>query len=253
MFFTQPKDQYIYLFQHVPKCAGTTIIDHIEKKLKSSSLNLEKKYATKCEVWASLVRQKPNVASLASLHGHRVFYGLHKISDRQPRYYTFLRNPVDRLVSLYNYWADSKIRRPIMYRDGQLISFREFIQTEYATNNMIRFLYHAMEGELTPGSRLDMISEHHVMVAKKFLEKCWFIGFVESFEQDFKFINACLGIEYQQQHKRVSKRYFDISQDAEAVDELLKLNQSDVEIFEYAKALRQSQPETGPAWVTYDQ
>ncbi|MGC1310037.1 MAG: sulfotransferase family 2 domain-containing protein [Phormidesmis sp.] len=239
MFLRKPDNQYLYLFQHVPKCAGTTVINHVEDELRHKSLNLEKKYQYKNEVWGGLVRQNIKYDSLLSVHGHRVFYGLHNISEREYRYYTFLRHPVDRVISLYNFWASCENRKNIMFRDGNLISFREFIKTEYASNSILRFLYHAMEGELTPGSQIETCSEHHLNVAKKFLDKCWFVGFVESFEEDFQFVCSNMGINYQRNRKRASGKYFQISQDPAIKELVLEANKFDMRLFEYAKQLRE--------------
>jgi hypothetical protein len=238
MSFRKSSNQPLYLFQHIPKCAGTTIINTIEGQLKHKSVNLEGKYGSKTEVWGHLVRQNLDIDNIVSIHGHRTFYGLHSMTNRKYRYYTFLRNPIDRVISLYNFWADCKAREHIMYRDGNLISFQDFLKTDYVMNNTIRFLYYAMEGERTPGSQIINFSDYHLDVAKRFLDHCWFIGFVENFEEDFNLICSAMGIKSSKIHKRASKKYFQLSQEPAVKEQILEINQLDVKLFEYAKQLR---------------
>ncbi|MBE9012436.1 sulfotransferase family 2 domain-containing protein [Pseudanabaenaceae cyanobacterium LEGE 13415] len=238
MLFQKPKPEFLYLYQHVPKCAGSTIIHHLDQQLKTRALSLERKFQTKHEVWADIVKTQPNLDTLVSIHGHRVFYGLHHLVDREARYYTFLRDPVSRVISLYNFWVDSPARREAMYKEGKLISFREFLDTDFAQNNMIRFLYHAIEGDLTPGNWIESITDHHLSVAKSFLDRCWFIGFVETFAEDFRYLSSNMGITYNPSQENRSKKYFELSQDPTVKDRILETNRFDIELFEYAKELR---------------
>lgn len=252
MFFWRTKPEYIYLYQHVPKCAGTSVLRSL-RQLKKASLILGFKCKTKAEVLERANRElKINPNYLRAIAGHRVYYGLHELSSAPPRYFTFLRHPVKRIISLYNYMVDialdvnhihHKRNVQIMFKDdGKLLSFREwFAPKDFNENNhILRFFYHAMEGDLIPGAKIDTISEYHVERAQEFLHKCWFIGFTETFADDIRFVCSAIGVSSPKKKFNQSKKHFTLEQDPEVESLILEKNILDLQIYEYAKKLRSS-------------
>ena len=134
---------YLYIFIHIPKTGGTTIKENIKANLgkdefislywdeKPSDLRLiseetiKKLYPLKEEILAKIsieLSSKKNIFNskeeakkyITSLSekekekikviiGHHMPYGIHKYFNKKPRYITFLRNPIDRRISEYNY------------------------------------------------------------------------------------------------------------------------------------------------------
>ena len=249
MFFWRTKPEFIYLYQHVPKCAGTSVLRSL-RQLKKASLILGFKCKTKAEVWERAKRElKINPNYLRAIAGHRVYYGLHELSSVPPRYFTFLRHPVKRVISLYNFEVDiamniNHIHHERTYRrmfkdNGELISFREWITTtDFGQNNILRFLYPAMEGNLVPGAKIDTASEYHLERAKEFLHKCWFIGFTETFADDIRFVCSAISVSPPVKKFNQSKKHFSLEQDPEVESIILEKNMLDLQIYEYAKKLR---------------
>ncbi|TKJ17512.1 hypothetical protein CEE44_03175 [Candidatus Woesearchaeota archaeon B3_Woes] len=101
----------LYIFIHVQKCAGTTIRKHIEINLKKDNyllLTIRGKpvFERTKENTENYLRSlnKKQKDKIKIIFGHGAYYNLHKFfPDRKARYITFLRNPVDRTISQYNF------------------------------------------------------------------------------------------------------------------------------------------------------
>jgi hypothetical protein len=92
----------LYCFLHIPKTGGTSFIDVIEQNFKKNH-----------EVFRFPrgVEPKHGWEPVEFIHGHFP-YGFHKIKEcfpgRKIVYFTFLRNPIERLWSHYNFWKISQ-------------------------------------------------------------------------------------------------------------------------------------------------
>ena len=102
------KKKELYIFLHINKCAGTTLREHIRNNLKDDEFLLLYKHEKPIfkkkigKYIKSLTKEKKDKIKI--IFGHRVYYSLHKLfPDREVRYITFLRNPVDRTISHYNF------------------------------------------------------------------------------------------------------------------------------------------------------
>jgi hypothetical protein len=250
MFFWRTKPEFLYLYQHVPKCAGSSVLNSLSR-LGKASLILGFKCKTKTEVLERAKREvKINPNYLRAIAGHRVYYGLHELSSVPPRYFTFLRHPVERVISLYNYMVDialdvnhihHKRNVQIMFKDdGTLLSFREWITPRDLSenNHILKFLYHAMEGDFIPGAKIDVPSEYHIERAQEFLHKCWFIGFTETFADDIGFVCSAIGVSPPKKRLNQSKKHFTLEQDPDIESVILEKNRLDWQLYEYAKKLR---------------
>lgn len=129
------------IFPHIPKTGGTTFVNYVSSKLKSDEvliLDYEKLrigpdsgkiYDYKKVVdkyFLGLTKEEKD--KIKFLTGHAVPYGIHKHFSQSAKYITFLRDPIERTVSLYNYfrglrekekfWAKNKK----LYRDILLVN-----------------------------------------------------------------------------------------------------------------------------------
>jgi hypothetical protein len=225
----------VYLFLHIAKNGGITVSRYLRQSYGRQALHVRSKSGSKEDIWAGIVRARPDTRRLRAVHGHRVFYGLHAIVDREARYFTFLRDPVSRTVSLYNFGVDSGL----VPRDatGEPVSFERFLEEPAASNGMLRFLYYAMETGHTPGYDLPDPTPHHVTVAKRFLDACWFLGFVEDFDRDLDHVARAVGPSVVHRHANRSVPYLGGELDPGLRREVLRINEYDTELYEYAREL----------------
>ena len=138
-------------------------------------------------------------------------------------------------MSLYNFG----VNRGLVPRDtsGEPVSLGRFLETPPARNGMLRFLYHAMETEFTPGYDLPDPTPGHVEVAKQFLDACWYLGFVEAFDRDLDHVARAVGAPVVDRHANRSVPHLRGELDPGLRREILRLNEYDTELYEYAREL----------------
>ena len=88
---------------HLPKCGGTTfntILDRMYLPEEIFDIKLTDNSSLNTEDFISLAVQEKDKIKL--LKGHMQF-GLHKYFSANSEYITFLRNPIERIISYYYY------------------------------------------------------------------------------------------------------------------------------------------------------
>jgi len=220
----------LYVFLHFPKTAGTTMRKHFEKyysneehiqaylsdhdsqgplsnkfpKSRNMDTNAFKSYL------GSLTDNQKDKLKLIS--GHSVYYGLENFfPNREIRYFTFVRDPLKRLISLYNHIEELYSRllkdnysigyifleHPVMKKvtiDGKLINFDDFLKLNFSKFGLMRFLLRNSGRKLNIGS------------VKEVIDDFFFIGQMESFDRDFKIVCSYLGIPSDYISENISKK-----------------------------------------------
>src|SRR5690606_34597193 len=96
------KKQGPHIFLHIHKCGGTSLMNCLDANYKKDNIfvingsNYRESYAA----FKNLDSKKRK--SLDLLRGHH-FYGSHEYLRDSATYFTMLREPISRLISLYNY------------------------------------------------------------------------------------------------------------------------------------------------------
>lgn len=99
----------VFIFLHLPKTGGTTFNAHLFKNLiwEEEFLHIGP--------WGEKYRRAHNKLPLHKrslyernrikvISGHGVWYGIHELfPHKEPKYFTFIRDPAERMVSLYNH------------------------------------------------------------------------------------------------------------------------------------------------------
>ena len=119
-------------------------------------MTLNFKAKSKSEVRSHLLRECKNQHLLRSIQGQRVYFGLHDVTGREARYYTFLRHPVDIIECIYNFFIGKPERHEIIFPSGKLIPFHECIEIPMMRGVIARQLASSIEGENIPGMPLQM-------------------------------------------------------------------------------------------------
>jgi len=113
----------LYIFLHIPRTAGTTITHHIARNFTPEEtlrlypdelgmLNSNKRYYSQSdykEMINSYVSRIPKKQknNIKIIFGHYVYKGIEKYFDKDPYFFTVVRDPVNRAISSYNFWATS--------------------------------------------------------------------------------------------------------------------------------------------------
>jgi len=244
----------LYIFAHVPKCGGSTLSHHLRIKFTESAF-LTLTYSTlgqlkftppelftRKNVAAYLNSLSPDVkANIKTIAGHLAYYGVHEFFSKSPRYITFLRHPVARTISHYNFiierskkggFLTDSIRQSLFSNTGEIVPFEKWFETSvYADNYMTRFFNNAVD---LPE---DGLNSTHLEYAKSLLDKFYFVGLTETYDQDVPFLYYRLGINQFHADRNISQKTFTSQGNQDIQQLILKKNNYDSELYRYAQVL----------------
>ncbi|MBT2667112.1 sulfotransferase family 2 domain-containing protein [Bacillus sp. ISL-4] len=91
-------EEYLDIFMHVPKTGGTTLSAIFRKQYKANEIFDHDSYEFKIKKVDQLgVEEKRKIKAVAGHYN----YGIHQHFSKPSNYFTMLRDPVDRVISLY--------------------------------------------------------------------------------------------------------------------------------------------------------
>lgn len=216
------------IYIHIPKCAGTTM-DYILKANYGAGY-----YRAPVGKWNKFDKVSSRFRrNIRCLVGHFP-YGLHKHLSRPCVYATMLRDPIDRLFSLYKFIKS--YRKHPFCKIARRKSFVEFVTESSmsdARNGMTRWL----SGRPDVGSRqaMEPVTESDFELARMHLWKMPIVGFVETFDESLAMFAHMLGWKITDHETRqVGRRKRKVApEEREAVQ---SVNQLDVKLYEWARA-----------------
>lgn len=190
----------LWIFLHVPKCGGTTLKAHLERHFVMDEQLVEFSHwgrsYRKTHGRADFADRPPEERARAEiLSGHQTWYGIDRLvpRPREARYFTVLRDPAERCVSLYNFrWSRGHAPDDfdIWYRDYYLAEQR---------NYMVRFFAEALYGAALPEDDAQRLA-----MAQQLLTRCWFVTTVDRWNEGLDFLCDAMGIPADWQHHRAA-------------------------------------------------
>ena len=238
------------IFLHIPRTAGTTLHRIIERHYPSSQI-----FSTGLLAQESMEKFKSfsesTRARLRMVKGHMAF-GLHEHIPGASTYFTLLREPVERVISFYSLIRNEPKHYLHKFVTADNKSLYEFLKdakaASFADNTQTRMISGFWMGPECGKCSKDMLEK-----AKKNLrERFSVVGLTEKFDETLLLLKSAFGwnkLFYEKQN--VSSGKTDKSSLlAEARELIKKLNQYDMELYEYAVSLFNEQAaRQGPSFV----
>lgn len=172
---------------HIPKTAGSTL-EGIYRSVYGDSYYRIPNIGGGID-YAARSRQVLDWDKLNCVNGH-MSYGLHAVipDNREPKYVTFLRDPGERLLSLFYHMK----RRG---RPEQDITFFDWIKSKRLAahdNGMVRFLSGRYDVGYSMGFQQEVRQADYEQAVDN-LSKFAFVGFTETFDKDIFALGDKLG------------------------------------------------------------
>jgi hypothetical protein len=233
------------IFLHIPKCAGNSLIDllqsHIPRGriLKGHLLHADAPGINKPFDYYRLIV------------GHNTYYDMSRLPVN-PLYITMLRNPVDRIVSLYYFWRshrDAYIEQhnligPRMAKQLSLEDFIECDAPEAALN-----IRNAQAGQFHNGLRGSpgLSDEELFETARQRLDECAFVGISEEFDPSIDLLCDLFKWQRPDTLRCVNDSHVNEQEDPRyepterppladgVLERLTELNQADIRLYEVAR------------------
>jgi len=262
----------LYVFLHMPKCAGTTLAHHVRRNFRPEEalavyLNEPQSFfdprSRRYECLTDWRDVDHRLAALTDadrgrvrvLYGHDVYYGIDKLFGKPARYITFLRDPVGRLVSWYDMFRkilDSgrplesfPAARCLVTESGRARPFREwFLAADAEHGHLTRnsmtghFLYRFGRRKI-PWSQL---TAAHVDEAKAVLDEFCLVGTAAGYDRCAPALYAEMDITRRYPDENVSRKKFCTSEEIESCVEVIRSkNPLDQALYEYAQSRETSE------------
>jgi hypothetical protein len=163
----------LYLFYHMPKCAGTTLIAHLAEEMPERLLRPRVRRGFFKEFGGGVADMRGLPAGLDAIDvvaGHTASQGVARaFPGRDVRPIVMLRDPASFLVSIYNYRE-----RQSAEKGWSAVSFEHFRRT-LPKNPITRFLLLRYLGIGYP-LILTLDSRRRLEIVERALSSFWFVG-----------------------------------------------------------------------------
>jgi len=202
----------ITVFLHIPKTAGTTLRTILSLQFWPNHVQTmysQGKHRERADRLVRLANDQPNRVRVITGH---IGYGIHSLLPRRVDYITVVRDPVARVISMYEH-----IRRSAQhpyYKDVQTMTLVDYVESEIdesASNSQTRFLSsvkltHELAGIDDMGGSGMMSNEEMLAEAKRNVsDNILVTGLTERFDESLLLLREHLGwkrLYYAQMNRR---------------------------------------------------
>ncbi|MET3089269.1 sulfotransferase family 2 domain-containing protein [Priestia megaterium] len=213
-------EKKLIIFMHIPKTGGTTLNDIFKKSYAENEIYDHVPLEAMRNHFSQL--KEEDKKETKAISGHH-FYGIHDLFSKPYTYFTMMRNPIERVISLYYFLKTY----PGYYEENMRnMSFEEYIDWDpQARNGQI----HQICGQ---NSQLSLEK------AKENLKVFEVVGITEMFNESLLLLKNKFNwanIEYKKENVTKSRpRISEVS--PKIIKKIEKNNELDIELYEFIKS-----------------
>lgn len=180
----QPQEKIPALFLHIQKTAGTSIIETVRHHYGADM-------TSHGDCWGHAPESFEDVKFVSGHIGYN--YAAALLPGRFS--FTFLRNPVERILSMYFFCKGRNSNEFMIYRKANELSLEDFLLAGLKDPWVKKNIWNNQVWQLAHGyahldnRTIDNFSGDELLdMAKSHLENISYVGFTETVDQDFPFI-----------------------------------------------------------------
>lgn len=235
-------------FVRLPKTGSTTLVSILDSHFHAEEIFPHS--------LAAVSHLPPDEFTKYRLFREHCDYDFHQFLPKKPIYLTMLRHPIGRSISYYKHCKRSRIQKPYdtLLREATAQGLKQFIAhpdptVRIRTSNLqTRKIACGMGSRhvrpLEPSPLESKYSDAELLaLAKEHLQEFALVGITERFQDSVSLLNFIFGwyptAEYQ--NLRVSKSGQEDELDQATIDTILEVNQLDLELYQEAQKIFESQ------------
>jgi hypothetical protein len=232
----KPEDQLCLL--HIPKTAGSTLTSIVDANFHIDDIFPDN----------VIGRHSPDELEKYRFFRSHYDHQVQRFFKKPPYFITILRDPIDRAISLYEFWKRARIRnqpddKPLsdLLKEATLGGLEAFTcyddpQVRARTcNRQVRQLAIGVGG-LGPDPSADFSDDELLAMAKKNIDDYLFVGLTERFQDSVFLLNYIFGwypIANYQSLRVAAKRSRKEDLPKETLEAVSQVNQLDIALYEY--------------------
>ncbi len=254
------------IYMHIPKCGGTTLNNVLE-----NNFDEDKRYYVNPKNISSSKRQLggiENKSSIRLLHGH-LCYGWHKLLPKKCMYFTVIRDPIERVVSQYNYvrFRDDHSHYLSEIVNEKKMSIKDYVRSgicDEVNNGMVRLLSGVEDIVQEPyGESSIPYGTNDKTLLERALENVdrhfAFVGLQEHFDKSLLLLRERLSLDtvtYRRQN--TGRRHYDkVHPDDDDREVIREYNELDIKLYRYMRTRFEEDigsltlPEVQETWLQF--
>jgi hypothetical protein len=237
----------LLIFLHVPKTAGTSLFTAMQSSLPANEalfiygVNRTSEMIAE-EIDSLTSAQRDDIRVIA---GHQVWYGIHELfPGRTPRYLTFLREPVARVISDYYKILRTPKNQFLEQMTREKTSLEEFLEGRVSPLVINHMTVLFARDRVTPNHNAEQCAMSDPALLARAMENLrtfWFVGLTETYDADLAQIRDLTGLRIDELtiNRRPEHQKEEV---APALIELgARANRMDTELYELAVRLHAEQ------------
>lgn len=246
----------LYVVLHLYKTAGQTLLHNFRENYKRRhwlpmyvgpiGLDIDKGTGSSANPgWIGervndYVRQKAT-AETRCLFGHMAYVGVHELvpDPADARYIVFLRDPIERVVSLYSYLkykSSNYWHREIVENNWTLEEWLDQSRGLWLHNGQLRQLLIGTYPEVE--TERELTAAHLAEGRRRLQQQFWFIGLTETFKDDARYLYGRLNFTRFHPEARVNANPQKDAISPAVRQQIIACNQLDMELYAFGRTLR---------------